>query len=278
MLPSLASMGGLKFNLEKLRKIISNKKLRLGHNTTSTTPLYPGSLDNVPSASFDRFEPCYVLWKNEVSVVVWLEDLLVLHGSNTQVWDLNLLVKDPQEAAGILRGAGYKECSMQTRFEDEPEFGERSVYMAHPSIETGVVLLPAQDWCYDLNEDVEDFLPPLNVFLDSMFEFWLNISSQDYVDRLHFALYIGRLINYCYNLTTLDGHPIKDPAYAKNLQPSHREIHYDIVSDDPKAESFTATKRHQYHVRRSKEIRDGVFSPQPYKKGVFRPDLTILPE
>ena len=220
----------------------------------------------------------HILWKNEASVVVWLEDLLVLHGSKILVWDLNLLVQDPQEAAGILRGAGYEESSMHTRFENDPEFAERSVRMARPSTETGVVLLPAQDWYYDLNEDVEDFLPPLNVFLDSIFEFWLNISSEDYVVRLRFALYIGCLINYSYNLTTLDGHPVKDPAYAKNLQPAHRELHYDIVSDDPKAESFTITKRHQYHVRRSKEITDGFFSPRPYKRGVFRQNLTALYE
>ena len=275
---SLPSMGGFKFKFDKFSRNILSKKSWFGHHATSNTSVYPKSPDNVPSTSFDRFEPCYVLWKNEVSVVVWLEDLLVLHGSKIPVWDLTLLVQDPQEAAGILCGAGYKENSMQTRFEDEPEFVDRSVRMTHSSTETGVVLLPAQDWYYDLNEDVDDFLPPLNAFLDSMFEFWLSISSQDYVDRIRFAMYISRLINYCYNLTTLDGHPVKDPAYAKKLRPEHREIHYDIVSDDPKAESFTITKRHEYHVRRGKEIKDGVFSPQPYKKGVFRPELAILSE
>ena len=210
--------------------------------------------------------------------MIWLEDLLVLHGSKTELWDLHLLVQDPQEAAGILQGVGYSESSMQTRFKNEPEFTERSVRMECQSSGTGVVLLHSQDWYYDLQADVTDFLPPLNMFLDSMFEFWLKISSQDYVDRLRFALYIGRLINYCYELTDVSGQAVKDSAFAQNLQLVHREIHYDIVSDDPKAKSFTATRRHQYHVRRSEEILKGIFSPQPYKANVFRPDLTLIIE
>src|ERR1700709_482313 len=102
-----------------------------------------------------------------------------------------------------------------------------------------------------------------------MIEFWLTTTSQDYVDRLGFALYIGCLINYCYYLQGSKGETVKDPAYAENLKPEHREVHYNIVSADPKEESFTTTSRHMYHVRRSREIKEGSFAPKPYKKGVF---------
>lgn len=41
-------------------------------------------------------------------------------------------------------------------------------------------------------------LPPIYVILDSMFESWLNISTQGYEDIIRLALYISRLIDYCY--------------------------------------------------------------------------------
>jgi len=230
------------------------------------------------NTSLDRFNACYVLWKHELPVVIWLEDVSALHGANLLVWDLHLLVQNPQEAAGILEHAGYEETTSHPRFEDLPQFTERGIRMLLPSSGTGVVLLPAQDWFYDLNEDVEDFLPPPHNFLDSILGYWLNISSRDYEDRIRFALCIGRLITYCYTLEIPHGDSIKDATYANKLRPEHRELHYDLVYDDPKAESFTVTQRHQYHVRRSKEIKDGNFLAELYRKGGYRVQLAQLSE
>ena len=272
--PVAAKMMKFRFRVDKIRRRLLRGMLLRGHLATFNGP-YP---DKHVGADTDRFRPCYILWKHGDPVVIWLEDLLDLHGSGIQTGDLNLLVRDPKEAASILQSTGYEKTAMQTKFGNEPEFTLRGIRMTRDSDESGVVLLPAEDWYYDLDQDVDDFLPPLSAFLDSMLEFWLNISSQDYVDRLHFALCIGNLINDCYDLSDTDGQPLRDPAYAKHLQPQHREIHYDITYDDPKAESFTTTKRHEYHVRRSKEIGSGLFLPQPYKKGVFRSDLAILCE
>lgn len=272
------SLGGFKPSFENLWRRLSRRTSWLGHSKTSNASLHPGLQGNDSSTDLGYLEPCYILWKNQIPVVVWLETLLEIYRSNTVVGDVHLLVQDVQEAAVILHAARYEETSSRPRFEHEPEFAERSLRLAHPSSELGVVLLPAQDWYYDLSQAVEHFLPPLNLFLDAMFDFWLNISSQDYVNRLRFALYIGCLINDCYKVTTLEGPPVKDPAYAMNLRLVHREIHYDIVSTDPKAESFTITRRHEYHVRRSKEIAEGIFSPQPYKIGMFRSDLTAVAE
>lgn len=219
-----------------------------------------------------------MLAEKQVRCVLWLEDLLVLHGSDTQVWDLNILVEDPRTAANILLKKGFKETPPDSKFENDPEFNTRAIRIAHPQSSTGIVLIQAADWYYDLNDGAEDFLPTLHNFLDSMIEFWLNISSQDYVDRLGFALYIGCIINYCYYLRDSKGEPVKSNGYAENLKPEHREVHYNIVSADPKAESFTTTNRHIYHVRRSKEIQQGSFEAKPYEKGVFRSSLTTVSE
>ena len=231
-----------------------------------------------PATGHGRYDVCRLLADKGVPNVIWLEDLLALHGSNTQVWDLHLLVGDPHTAAKILLDSSYNETPAETRFENDPEFNKRAIRVARCRSSTGVVLHSATDWYYQLGNGVQDFLPPLHSFLDSMIEFWLNISSQDYVDRLGFALYIGCLINYCYYLQSSKGERVKSPAYAEKLKPEHREVHYNITAADPKEESFTTTGRHLYHVRRSREIKEGAFVPKPYDKGVFRAPLTTVSE
>lgn len=66
----------------------------------------------------------------DVFNVIWFENLLALHGSNTQVWDLNLLVQDPREAATVLLNLGYVETPTDSKFEDDPDFAERGIRMA----------------------------------------------------------------------------------------------------------------------------------------------------
>ncbi|TVY89185.1 hypothetical protein LAWI1_G005618 [Lachnellula willkommii] len=200
----------------------------------------------------DRYEVCQLLADKGIPCAIWLEDLLALHGSNTQVWDLHLLVEDPRAAAKVLRYSGYEETTSDAKFEDDPDISERTTVLLNCNLQQR--------------------------FLDSMIEFWLNISSQDYVDRLGFALYIGCLICYCYDLQTSDDGPVKNPAYAEKLKPEHREVHDNITAADPKEESFTTTNRHTYHARMSREIKEGIFVPRPYEKGAFRAPLTTVSE
>lgn len=270
----------LRHYLETLKDKILRTNTSIGRKSTATAYSRPRLVGHHTDNSSDRFESCYFLWRNKIPAVVWFEDLLFLHKGNTQMLDgdLKLLVQDPQEAANIMCSAGYKVAATNPKVFCEPELVEQSVRMALPWRETGVVLLSARDWCYEMDGSAEGFLPPIHDFLDSMMEYWLRISSQNYKNRLHFALYIGNLINDCYKLKDSKGNAVKDPAYAKMLQPAHRELHYDIVQEDPKADSFTITKRHEYHKRRSQDIKDGLFTPEPYRKGVYRPSLTTLTE
>ena len=272
----------LRNNFNRLRKHILNGKKLFGANGTANALPSLKLAGDEADISADRHEPCYLLWKSNTPAVVWFEDLLVLHDCVTQLQDLDLhlLVSNPDEAAATLRSAGYGETPLNARAELSPKFLERGKRMAVKLSEngTGVVLLPAQDWYYELDETADGFLPPLHHFIDSMMETWLQISSRDYEENLLFALYVSRLITYCYKLHDENGRPVKESTYADMLQDAHRELHYDIISEDPKSESFTTTKRHQFHVRRSKDIREGLFTPHPYQKGVYRPELTTLTE
>ncbi|KAF2191219.1 hypothetical protein K469DRAFT_696937 [Zopfia rhizophila CBS 207.26] len=113
-----------------------------------------------------------------------------LHSRNTGPYQpCSLLAKK----ANVLIQAGFMEAPPDNKFQNDPAFSKRAIRVALPRSETGVVLLPARDWYYDIAESVEGFLPPANRFLDSIMEFWLNISARDYVDWLPFAPYIGCL-------------------------------------------------------------------------------------
>ena len=255
-------------------------KLTLLQSNVFKMPFFKSRQVKQGSSNTGRYEVCRLLLNKQAPCVIWLEDLLALHGSDTQVWDLHLLVEDPLAAEKILLSNGYVKTPLEAKFEIDPEFSKQAIRINRNGSSTGVVLYSANDWYYQLDDDdgVQDFLPPLHRFLDSMIEFWLNISSQDYVDRLGFALYIGCLINYCYYLQCSEGDPVKSTAFAEKLKLEHREVHFNIVSADPKEESFTTTSRHTYHVRRSREIKQGTFVPKPYEKGVFRAALTTVSE
>jgi hypothetical protein len=147
----------------------------------------------------DRYLPCTLLSQSGIRAVVWFEDLLVLHGSDTQVWDLNLLVEDSEAAAKVLIAAGYVRAANHLDFDDQPEFHDRSTRLILTAEEeNGIVLLPARDWHYEFGsaDGLSHHLPPISNFIDSMIGFWLDISEQDYVDRLRFALWVGCMIYY----------------------------------------------------------------------------------
>lgn len=211
---------------------------------------------------------------NGIQNVVWLEDVLVLHGSNTTGWDLCLLVKDPPEAATCLSSFGYHQTAAEERFQYDPEITETSIRVTQSaSKETAVTLLPAQHWHFDIQRQGQNPLPPLHTFLDSVMDFWLKISSKDYMERLDFALYIASLIRSCYGLTDEDATKLRSNAYREKLKREHRELHYDIVAAK---QSFIHTARHRYHAQQYREIKAGLFSPVPYQKAGYRPQLGTL--
>ena len=74
--------------------------------------------------------------------------------------------------------------------------------------------MEAKDWYFDISLDIVDNLPPIHIFLGSMAELWLNISSRDYVEHPRYALYVACMINYCYFLSDANGEKVKSQEYA----------------------------------------------------------------
>ncbi|KAF1961309.1 hypothetical protein CC80DRAFT_589704 [Byssothecium circinans] len=229
------------------------------------------------TGSEDRYAASTFLKTNGIANVIWLEDVLAHYGSDTQAWDLNLLVQNTLSAAEVLQNSGYNLCTPCDRFSDDPGFCGKSLQLSHPSRDTKVVLYCANDWYFELEPTMQSTMPLLNQFIDALMEMWLNISLRDYVERIRFALHIAVLLRYCYYLTDPNHGPVKSTEYASNLRKEHRELHYDIVAGDPQ-KYFAQTERHRHHVRRYTEIKNGEFDPQPYKKGVYKPELAALHE
>ena len=230
----------------------------------------------LPAHQDNRYKGSFLLTKQGIQNVVWLEDVLALHGSNTTGWDLALLVKDPLEAATYLASFGYHQTAPEERFQYDQDVTENSIRVIQSaSKETAVTLLPVQHWYFDLQRQGQNALPPLHIFLDSVMECWLKISSKDYSERLEFALYIAGLISLCYDLTDKDDIKVRSIEYGEKLKVEHRELHYDIVAGK---QSFNHTARHRYHAQKYREIKAGLFNPVPYQKDGYRPDLCTLEE
>jgi hypothetical protein len=246
------------------------------HVPPDQNPAPPDQDGGLPVREDNRFRASSLLASNGVQNVVWLEDLLALHGSDTMVWDLNLLVQNPPEAATCLLKLGYRRTVPEARFQHDLDLGKNCIRLIRPeSAETPVVLLPAQDWYYEMQDHSQNRLPPLHFFLDSVMEYWLSISSKDYVDRLDFALYIAALINYCYALKDKDGNKVKSIEYGDMLKVENRELHYDILAGK---QSFTHTARHRCHAQKHREIKAALFTPEPYQKDGYRSQLATLSE
>ena len=266
-------MGNKASKLPELHKQDDSSSQRIPLDRDPEPPLH-----NIgPSTREDnRYRASRLLASKGVQNVIWLEDLLALHGSDTMVWDLNLLVKDAVEAATCLSKLGYHQTVLEARFQHDPDFSQRCIRLVEPeSTEIAVVLLPAQDWYYDMQNQNQNPLPPLHLFLNSVMEYWLNISSKDYVDHLDFALYIAALINYCYGLTDKDGARVKSVEYGDILKAENRELHYDILDG---RQDFTHTARHRYHAQKYREIKAGFFTPAPYQTDGYRLQLGTLAE
>lgn len=230
----------------------------------------------LPARQDHRYKSSFLLTKQGIPNVVWLEDVLALHGSNTIGWDLALLVKDPLEAATCLASFGYHQAAPEERFQYGQDITENSIRVIQSaSKETAVTLLPAQHWYFDFQRQGQNSLPSLHTFLNSVMEFWLKLSSKDYSERLELALYIAGLISLCYDLTDEDDIKVRSIEYGGKLEVEHRELHYDIVAGK---QSFNHTARHRYHAQKYREIKAGLFNPVPYQKDGYRPNLGTLEE
>lgn len=242
------------------------------------TPLLTGKThrDSGRDNGLNRYSVSKTLQDLNIAHRIWLEDVLATYGSDTQVWHVSVLVQDPSLAASTLHQAGYELSAAPRIFVDDPEFSGKGICIRRHGSDLDIMLYHAKDWYYDLESGMSG-MPPLAAFLDSIMAMWLDISSQDFDDRLAFSLHISCLIIYCYQLTDPLHGEVKSEAYAAHLRKQHRQLHLDIVNP-PNTPYFATAPGHTYQVRRANEIRQGLWEPQPNEKGRYQQQLVTLKE
>ena len=269
---TLCSVGGIDIMLLKIRSLFGH----LNQNSSGSNPNPISRLQGRVKTKSDRLEVCRALSRGNHASVIWLYDLLFHYGGPTVVWDVHVLVDDLQAAANCLKRAGYLKIEAAAQFADLPEFNEKAIRMKRATNDTCATLMAASEWHYNPRTYSSSHYPPLAEYLNSLIATWLNISTKDYVDRLEYGLFIGNLINGCYDLEDGVRGAVKSEEYAQHLDPEHRELHYDIVAAS--TESFTTTRRHAYHMRKYREIKDGLYEARPYAPGKYRQTLSKVAE
>lgn len=85
-------MGNFKTNIERFWSKYLKGKSWPGHDKGPQISLRPGFAAD--ETSLEDLEPCHILWKNGIPVVVWLGTVVGLYRFNAVIGDIHLLVQD----------------------------------------------------------------------------------------------------------------------------------------------------------------------------------------
>lgn len=108
--------------------------------------------------------------------------------------------------------------------------------------------------------------------------YWLRMPEHVYETQFMWAMALISYIYYAYNLAGVTSGQVRQPEFARQLQPEHREIHYDLVGHYPHKSGISSYRKHQYHALRRREILEGKFIPQSYPTSYFPASLAEYPE
>lgn len=241
-------------------------------------PPEPKSLDDSISVlsivEDSRFSPCRVLYEAGVPCVIWGEDALTAYDIPTIVFDLFLLVHDPESAASVLVSHGFNRTTPSPRFYDIPQMSDDVPRLAqipasavHDTADLpeaddvnapGVILLPAKYWLYKLPRTVDEmdsFIPPMSTLLNTLINVWIDLPVDDILLREHIATHIGYF--YLYN------QEIRKPGFENELATENRQVHFELLrgNDSPYVALMTK-KCQEYHRNVRNQIRLGQYEPR----------------
>lgn len=235
------------------------------------------------SSLTQRYPSCRILEEKRIPNVIWFEDALALHGSDTAVFDLYILVPDASTASQTLLKAGHTDSPRVNKLANDVHTCRGGIRLEKPGggLDSGTVLVNASEWAYDL-EKRTDYgvapLPFLQGFLESIMGRWLDISEAERAENLLWEMSLVCLIGYAYNLSGTNYDLVRGPAFTASLAPEFHELHYDLVGRYPHKAGISSFRKHEYHAMRRRQIREGVFVPQPYPVYCFPESLAEDPE
>lgn len=189
-----------------------------------------------------RYQVCSLLQEHDINCAIWLEDALAHHGVPTVVFDLYLVVPDIEKASEVLRQHGWQtapshESDVYSFLEKAPmlKVPLRYLRLVPPNFdketEDRTVLMPADVWnitdvqLAQTATDPDRFFPALPMLLDSLIDAWLDAGAhQDNKLTGHLGIQIGYIYGYIAQ--------VKDPSFAQQLRPEHRQFHLDWIAGD----------------------------------------------
>ncbi|KAJ5899521.1 hypothetical protein N7495_004265 [Penicillium taxi] len=193
-----------------------------------------------------RYKPCDCLLRVGIPCKIWGEDVLFYHGVPTLVFDLFILVSDP-EASRQLVSHGYIRTTPNKRFIKIPELSSQAprlvlaekimeipsmtsdatgLLQADDTVLPGVVLLSATEWNYSLPHslaDLQELIPSLHEYFDSIVEKWMDLTANMHSLRRYLAIHIH------YHSVYLDEFWTKE--FENEIRLEHRQLLFDIMAD-----------------------------------------------
>lgn len=196
-----------------------------------------------------RIEPCEVLRRDGLASVLWLEDAIANYNVPTVVFQLHLLVSNPNDAAKSLRLAGWTDVETNAQI---GLFGInfhhiQCIYLDPPTMEeehettpglpppvrkgpppaTRTVLLSAQD----CNAPIEpllsgnppqcDTIPPLWFLVDGLISGVLDAPAESRLEK-RLALQLVYLYSHC--------NEMRSPKLIEQLRLENRQFHIDALT------------------------------------------------
>ena len=267
----------------------------------------PKSLDsdsNVSDVEDCRTEACRLLHSEGLPCTIWGEDALAHHGIPTFVFDVFLLVNDVEKSKQTLLKHGFEPAPPNPRFKRIAALSSNAVRIAKPVAQldsngqneseleaadrqTGVILLLARDWHYEIpkhsSTSISDSFPSLWDHLNSLISVYQSQSPTDYAMICHIAVHIG----YFYLYTD----EIWQPDSEKHLLLENRQLHLDYLagkrnvvvaaSHNPVLAEFLVRRDlpssvlQQYYQRVRDLIQKGEHVPAIVDGGIDRPQSPL---
>lgn len=204
--------------------------------------------------AIQRYSALRLLKESDIPCYLWAEDALAYYGVPTFVFDINIVVRDVQEAADALMRKGWHL--------PPPDFEPRANHIREETfylVESGctvvgpydsvVVLTAASNWDVELPDVATrkgttrwPFIPELHQLLDSFLQKWLDIPAVHSFPRGH----IGCFLSYLYGYIPV----LKLREFADYLKLEHRQYHFDVIA----GVNYTTVP----FRRHSREVRDSI--------------------
>ncbi len=243
------------------------------HQMVLESKFFDDSLSELSAMENPRFLPCRTLCEAGVPCAIWGEDALTAYDVPTIVFDLFLLVHNPESAALVLASHGFQRTTPSPRFYDIPQMSDNVPRLAQIPTSTfhdmedlpkaddvnapGVILLPAEYWRYKLPRnvnEVDNFIPPLSALLNALIDSWIDLPDNVTLLGGHIATHIGYF--YLYN------QDIRKSDFEIELAAENRQVHFELLrGNDSSYVSLTTKKCQEHHRNIRNHIRPGQYEP-----------------